>query len=474
MAQWRARAEQALREGRIDDGIAGYRAWLALSPDDAEGWYNLGYLHRCARAFRPALEAYDRAIRAGIARAEEVHLNRAVILAEFLESPAAAEAELRRALAIAPAFVPAWLNLGLLCEDAGQPGEARDAYARALRYDPGNARALARTAAIDLFEGHAAASIPALRDAMRRLDPHGAAAAEIGFALGAALDAEGDYDAAFAAFSAANRAARAARPPAYRYRPAAQERLVDALIAADPMAVPGGDEDPSAPLFICGMFRSGSTLIEQMLSRHSRVTRGGELEIVPAFAAELAAAGWPGPLAAATVAALRARYRDEVRALHGDYDRLTDKRPDNFLYVGLIKRLFPRALVIATERDPRDTGLSIFFNHFDDSVTYGNDLADIAHWLRQYRRLTAHWQSLYPDDIHVLDYDALVRDPEPAIRGTLTFAGLAYEPDVLAPERATGAVRTASVWQVRRPLHGGSSGRWRHYARHLGPLAALA
>lgn len=473
LSEWRARAARALREGWVEDGITAYRAVVAAVPGDAEAWYNLAYLLRCARRFDAALDGYGQALAHGIARPEEVHLNRAVIMAEFRERGAAAEAELRKAVALAPAFVPAWLNLGNLYEDQGRAAEARAAYAQVLAIDPGNGRAQARIAAIAVFEGRAAHAVPVLRETLARPGLRAAAAAEMGFALGQALDAEGRYDEAFAAFAEANRAAQQAMPPAYRYDRAAQERLVDALIAADntPVARDGGGDD--APLFICGMFRSGSTLVEQMLSRHSRVTRGGELEIVPALAAEWMGQSWPAAVSDDAVAAMRQRYREEVNEIHPGADVLTDKRPDNFLYIGLIKRLFPQARIVATTRHLHDTALSVYFNYFDDSVSYGNDLGDIAHWLAQYERLMAHWRALYPDDIHDIAYDRLVEDPAPTIAALLRFCGLAWEEAVLRPDQADGPVRTASVWQVRQPLHRRSSGRWRHYARHLAPLTPL-
>jgi hypothetical protein len=220
------------------------------------------------------------------------------------------------------------------------------------------------------------------------------------------------------------------------------------------------------------MFRSGSTLIEQMLSRHPRITKGGELEIVPAFAAALGSPEALRHLPAAALATMRAQYRDEAYRQFGDVDRLTDKRPDNFLHIGLIKRLFPNAKIINTTRNPLDMALSIYFLYFDDSISYGHDLRHIAHWVEQYRRLMAHWRSLYPHDILDVSYDRLVADPGPVMAEVLAFCDLPWDDGVLHPEQADGPVRTASVWQVRQRLHQRSSGRWRHYARHLQPLIA--
>ena len=153
---------------------------------------------------------------------------------------------------------------------------------------------------------------------------------------------------------------------------------------------------------------------------------------------------------------------------HGE--RVTDKRPDNFLYIGLIKSLFPDAKIVHTVRDPLDNCLSIYFLHLDHGMSYALDLADIAHYYAQYRRLMAHWKTLYGADIFDLDYDALVREPRPAIERLTQFCGLEWEEACLSFEQAARAVKTASVWQVRERLYQRSSGRWRNYAAHIAPL----
>jgi Sulfotransferase family len=148
----------------------------------------------------------------------------------------------------------------------------------------------------------------------------------------------------------------------------------------------------------------------------------------------------------------------------------TDKRPDNFLYIGLIKSLFPAARIIHTTRDPLDNCLSVYFLHLDHGMGYALDLGDIAHYYAQYRRLMAHWKALYPDDILDFDYDRFVGEPRPSVQGLLSFCGLDWHEDCMHFQRARNAVKTASVWQVREPLYQRSSGRWRHYERHLAEL----
>jgi hypothetical protein len=167
---------------------------------------------------------------------------------------------------------------------------------------------------------------------------------------------------------------------------------------------------------------------------------------------------------------VRDQYLGQIRNIHPEADVITDKRPDNFLHIGLIKTLFPDAKIVHTLRNPLDNILSVYFLHFQHNITYGLDLGHIAHWYVQYRKLMEHWKSIYPEDIYDLDYDALVSTPEPAVASMLRFCGLEWEEGCLSQTGAGNPVRTGSVWQVRQPLHTRSSGRWRNYAAHLGAL----
>lgn len=154
---------------------------------------------------------------------------------------------------------------------------------------------------------------------------------------------------------------------------------------------------------------------------------------------------------------------------------VTDKRPDNILYIGLAKTLFPHAKIIRTVRNPIDNVLSVFFLHLSHNMLYALDLEHAAHWAAQERRLAAHWKSVWPDDVHEVDYDDLVTRGEPAVRDLVQACGLEWEPSVMDFHLRQEPVRTASVWQVREPLYQRSSGRWKNYAPHLDGLrAALA
>lgn len=473
------RAAALLSAGRVQEAVVAHERLLAQQPDLPDSWYNLGYLYQQVRRFDDALQAYGQALARGVGGPAEVHVNRAVVLADHLARPDEAERELRAALAADPRFVPALLNLGNLHEQRGEREFALQAYEAALAIDPGHPLALSRLPNLKAVGGAMDPLVRRLRAAMARPGASAAERADLGFGLGKALDGAGLYDEAFAAYSAANRASRESAGPGARYDRQAHERFVDRLIRtfAEPMPLQAPRPGRAPPVFICGMFRSGSTLAEQILASHPRVSAGGEIDLLPVMARRVLRAQGDAfaRLDAAQVQRERDAYLDGIDRLFPEADLVTDKRPDNFLVIGLIKTLFPDAKIVHTQREPIDNCLSVFFLHLDHSMSYATDLADIAHWYGQYRRLMAHWKSLYADSLLDVDYDALVVEPQPVIAQLLEHVGLPWDDACLDFHRTKTIVRTPSAWQVRQPLYTRSSGRWRHYERHLVALrAALA
>lgn len=479
------RAETLCDQGRRPDAIAAYRQLLDINPELPDCWYNLGYLLKLEGEFDDALEAYARALTHGVEGPEEVHLNRAVICSDHLRRDAEAERELRTALELAPGYVPALLNLGNLHEERGDRDAAIDCYRRLLSApeDGGHRElrfeALARMAHLRPPADTGDSLLEQLRRAAAGTrDP--AVRANLLFALGRALDALAAHSEAFAAFSEGNTCARATGGGYDRER---SERKFDALIANFPAPEsesPANGAEPAPPgpepMFICGMFRSGSTLLERVLAAHPQVTPGEELDLLPRMVRG-PLAPFPDAMSALSrerAAQLADAYRKQLSELFPDASESTyisDKRPDNFLLVGLIHRLFPAARIIHTTRDPMDNGLSLFMQHLDPRVApYSLDLGDIGHYYGQYRRLMAHWQRLFPANIHDFDYDAFVREPEPQLARLFEFLELEWDERCLEFHRAGGTVKTASYWQVRRPLYGDASGRWRRYREELKPL----
>jgi tetratricopeptide (TPR) repeat protein len=469
-------ALQLERAGRLAEAEAAYDRLLARWPDLPDTWFNLAVVQRKAGRFDAALASYQQALDRGVSRPEEVHLNRGVIYSDCLRRDEAAAAELRAALAINPGFVPALLNLANLQEDLGRREDALALYERILAIDPHYQVALARHASLKTATGPDAPTVARLRAALARPGVPSADQANLGFALGAALEKAGAHDQAFAAIVEANRQSRlSAGPGGARYDRGQHERFVDALIATFSTAQRPIASTPSSmrPIFVCGMFRSGSTLIEQVLAGHPCVAAGGEIDFLPTVVrTELAP--FPASMSRMTprhIADLAARYLDMLARLHPGAELVVDKRPDNFLYIGLIKTLFPDARIVHTTRDALDNCLSIYFLHLDHGMAYALDLLDIGHYYGQYRRLMTHWKSLYGDDILDVDYDAFVREPRLAVERLLEFCGLAWSDRCLSFHEREHAVKTASVWQVRQPLYQHASGRSRMFARQLEPLA---
>lgn len=472
------------RQGRRLEAIQIFRQVLATRPDSSEGWYELGYLLKAESQHEEALEAYGQALASGVRRPEEVHLNRAVIYSDHLRRDDDAESELRAALALAPDYVPALLNLGNLHEERGERREALACYDRVLAETgkPGPHQdlcleALARSARLSPPTDVQDPLLARLREAAAAPSSK-MVRANLLFALGQAYDRLGEFDLAFDAYAKGNR--WLLRQSGRTYDRTHSSRLTDALIESFNPAEPCEPANPvktgAEPLFICGMFRSGSTLVEQVLAAHPQVTAGGELDWLRRLATGRLA---PFPASMATSdpardAALAEEYRAHLAHLFpegsaGTY--ITDKRPDNFVLIGLIKRLFPSAKIIHTTRNPLDNGLSVFMQHLHLQVAgYSADLGDIGHYYGQYRRLMAHWKALYGDSIFEFDYDAFVLEPKATLERLFDFLDLPWDDRCLEFHRLGNTVKTASYWQVRQPLHANASGRWRNYNAHLGPL----
>lgn len=472
-------ARRLVDAGRVAEALQAYQHLLRMHPHHADGWYEYAWLLRRTGSPERALQAYAHALAAGIEGAEEVLLNRAVILSEDLRRFEDAAAELMRALQLRPDYPPALLNLGKLQEDRGDWASATASYL-ALSAQAGAPElaleALARLVQIRLPEEAHPERLQRLEAAAA--DPCHSAELRAGmlFALGRCHEAQGSHPQAFEYFALANRLVASGGPA---YVPAAIERHVDAVLAA-----PGVDRaesttalDPRSPLFICGMFRSGSTLLEQVLNGHPEVIAGGELSFFPRLAAGPLAEYVSGKALPPELAdRLRTDYRMQLERIaageSGSPRFVTDKRPDNILLLALIRQLFPRSRIIITRRDPMDTGLSVFQQHLSQrQAPYNSTLEAIGHYQTQVDRLTNHALRAWTPRVRIFDYDAFVREPEQELRGLLEWLELPWEPACLRFHEQLNSVATASHAQVRRPLYRDASGRWRVYSEQLKPLA---
>ena len=273
------------------------------------------------------------------------------------------------------------------------------------------------------------------------------------YALGKGFDDLGDYAAAIEHFDKANRLDK----QLISYEHERQTAWMDLLIAR---YTPDyftrhahlGIADET-PIFIVGMPRSGTTLVEQIVSSHPLVAGGGELKFWVNRGEALERDGAP-ELTAAMVQGLADDYRAELRRIAPDAAWITDKLPHNFMWIGLIHSVFPRARIIHCRRDPVDTCLSIYFTQFLTRMPFANDRSDLVHEYRQYERIMAHWRTVLPTDrLLDVDYETLVADREAGARRLITFCGLDWDEACLRPQDNRRIVRTASVWQARQPVY---------------------
>ena len=225
------------------------------------------------------------------------------------------------------------------------------------------------------------------------------------------------------------------------------------------------------------MPRSGTTLIEQRLGRHSHLVAAGELEVVEALGLELTGTrAYPQGLTTLSTevfATAARRWSTRVPGGASPGCAAIDKNPLNFEHLGLIMLAFPNARVIHCRRDPMDLCLSIYFQHFSERNDFAYNFADIAEYRRQYEQLMAHWQGVFPGRIHDVQYEALVADLESVSRGIFQYLDLEWDENCLEFHRTERPVGTASHWQVRQPLYTRSVGRWRNYEPYLEELRAV-
>ena len=397
---------------------------------------------------------------------------------------AEAAAVFSRALEIEPRSVPVLGNLAILKGESGDSAGAAALYRRIFAVDPCDAEAWHDFSLIKKFQ----AGDPDLAAMLKLRDRPGLDAGPamfLDFALAKAFDEIGDWDRSFRHAAAANRAKRAS----LRYDVGRDEAMADRIVRAFDeklfAAHRGAGLKDARPLFIVGMPRSGTTLVEQILASHSQAVGLGEVNHFRDAALGMAGAG-PG------IKGLGGTGRDfpegvldlepgDFRRIGRDYARqlgaaakkarrVTDKMPRNFFFAGLIRLALPEARIVHCVRDPLDTCLSCFQIHFPDGQEFAYDLTDLGRYYRLYARLMDHWRALIGDGILDLRYEDLVTDPEPAMRRLLDFAGLEWEDACLDFHRSDRLVRTASAQQVRRPIYRTAVKRWQRYEKHLGPL----
>ncbi len=494
-------------QGDSANALTSARRAVELAPALAEAHNTLGHTLRGLRQFPAAEAALRRAVQlepnaerytnlahvlADLGRSEEAercyqralereptfaaaHYGLGIRLYQRGEVAAAAD-RYRQATVLNPRHAAAWQGLGSALRALGHIEEAVEAFRRALAADPDFSEAyrdLAACAALPA-DGSEAARASALA---ARADQSPEARAAAGFALGKALDDAGRFEAAFAAYEEANRLYRGVLAASgVRFDGEALRRAVDEAIATFHSsyftAVAGWGNPSEWPVFIVGMPRSGTSLIEQIVASHSQVAGVGERPDIGRLAAEFAAAVAAGDRT--RIRSLADGHVSRLRGLGGGALRIADKMPDNLFQLGLIATLFPGARVIFCRRDPRDVCLSCYFQRFAAGrLPFAYDLADCARRFIETERLAAHWTRVLPLRWHEVWYEDVIADLHGESQRLIAFLGLGWEPGCLEFHRTQRVVATASAWQVRQPLYDRSVGRWRHYLRHLAPLGEL-
>ncbi len=465
-------AELAGRIGRMKDAENLLRRALEIAPTFTAARSNLALLlHRSNRP-EEALEELDKVRDEEPDDPQHSTLRAAVVgkIGAFDEALALYETILARA----ERHAPIWLSYGHTLKTVGRLDEGIAAYRKAIAIKPWFGEAwwsIANLKTAKLGPEDRAAMLAALAAPEATSDDR----FHLHFALGKALDDSGEGAAAFDHYAEANRLRRAELP----YEAAETSRAVDREIARFDAAFfaarTGQGCTAPDPLFIVGMPRAGSTLIEQILSCHSQVEGTMELPDIPAMINRLSRREhWTQALAKLDADGLRQlgeSYLQTTQIQRREAKpRFIDKLPNNWLYVGLIQLILPNARIVDARRHPLDCGYSNFRQHYARGQAFSYDLADIGRYYADYVRLMAHFDRVLPGRVVRVIHENLLDDPEREIRALLDGLNLPFEEACLNFSSSDRAVRTPSSEQVRRPINRSGEGQWRAVEQHLGPL----
>jgi tetratricopeptide (TPR) repeat protein len=450
------------QQNQHEDAIAAYRKAVALAPKRADVHQRLSTLYALYSRNAEAAESLERAADAQ-RNSTQARLYRAdahMLRGDF----PGAEKWARQAIALEPKNDAGHGTLAGVLYAQGKFEDAATHFEAALRINPKLAKAWDGLVHCRTYTVADSAVADRMRDVLRRPDLNDGARMTIHFALGKFLDDAGDYENAIQQFDQGNRLRATAAP----FDRAAFAAELDRNIAYytkeffERSAATGTQDEK--PLFIVGMYRSGTTLVEQILSSHPDIAAGGELTVWGS--ADLN----PDRAESAT-----AKYLDVLQKIAPDAARVTDKLPFNFMRLGAIHALLPNARFIHCQRYPIDTCLSIYTTLFNSQIGFAARKPDLVFCYRAYLRMMAHWREVLPENTLLdINYECLIANREAETRRMIAFTGLPWSDRCLQPEQNTRPIATASAWQARQPVYANAMERWRRYEPWLGELRELA
>jgi len=466
----------ALKElERYQEAEAAYRKALELKPDNPETIANLGSLLRLENK----LDESELVFKHGLETCPANHLlyhNYGVLLDHIGDTSGALKA-FRQAVAIKPNYVTALTSLGMNLEQSGEIDEAAVCFRRALTIEPGNVQARKFLTALE-GENVSQTDILQMEDLISSATVSHKERVHLSYALGRAHEKTEDYNRAFEYFKKGAELKRSSTSYNIHEDELLIERIIKTMTADLLRGKSGAGNMSDLPIFILGMPRSGTTLVEQILASHSQVFGADELsemalainttreeydlqEVYPEIV---------GDMSAEMLSRSGEAYVDALQKIAPGSPRVTDKMPSNFIYIGLIHLILPNAKIIHCRRNPIDTCLGCYKVEFIEKLDYTYDLESLGRYYRAYDRLMTHWHDLLPGKIYDLSYEALVANQEDQTRKLLEFCNLPWEDNCLSFQDTKRTVRTASSSQVRKPIYKSALGRWKKYASHLGPL----
>ena len=473
---------------------------LEIDARHADANHMLGILAQQSGDSVQAEKYIGRAIRRSPNRAN-FHNNLGNVLKD-LDRHRDAVASYRKTLSIDPAFAAAHVNLGIVWQDLGQLDDAVRSFREALALEPCDGNAHRMMAHIRKHSDHDD-DVRAMEEAYGRSDLDDDAKMHLAFGLGKAFEDLGQYQKAIEYFIAGNKLKRHGqgagnfaagdKPKGIRnllgrlvgqntvnmaQRELVLKKLGRAFDSAllDELADVGCQDE--TPIFIVGMPRSGTSLVEQILASHSQVFGAGELEIVPQLSHSFFKAYARKDLAddirdsdRSSFERMGREYIDAIRKRARRSKFITDKNPMNFIEIGFIKLVLPCAKIIHCRREPADNCLSMFKSYFPkDGLAFTDDLDDLGRFYNLYGELMRHWHSVFPGTIYDIQYEELVADQEGQSRRLLEHCGLEWEDACLRFYETNRLVKTTSAEQVRRPIYSDSVQSWKRYEKQLAPL----